>query len=737
MAKFNALFNNFARGEVSEKALARIDLDAHKRSLRTCENFIVTPEGGVAYRGGTRFFKDGTGSRIIQRLIPFIFSKTEAYTIAVGESNLQGWRNTGTASTLGALPLSGLISSIQDTELDDLHYAQSADVLYLTHPSYPPCAITRTSANTFSYRDWDIPLINGSAEVASKFRALRHPFRDRNISAITMTPSATTGAGINLTASAAYFNSGMVGALFRVNHAGTEGVIRITGYTSTTVVTGTVLVDFGATTASADWAESAWSTYRGFPRSVAIFEERLVFFGNEAQPDSLRASHVGNFEHFMEERLPQDSSTNASGLNYYGDPTDLDPVSYTIASNEVNQAQWVSAGRGTLAVGTLGAEYRINGSEGRIMSASAVSVTPQTSHGSSHVQPIRVGLSTLFVQRDGKRIRELSFDFESNADFAADLNLLSDHIVRHDESGIDFTGAQDYSGQEFVELAYDKSRSVIWARTSRGHLVGLTLNADLEIAGWHRHILAGTVDGTNPPTISGMCVIPSQDGTTDELYLSVNRRINGNNETFVEKLGPAFENVTLVSESTNENDYPWFLDSAVRVTSYGSPTTTFTGLSRFNGETVSVLADGTVHDDVAVSGGSITLDDEYEEVIVGLGYTGKVRLPRLNEGGSKPGGYVQTLPVRVHQAAVMVIRSFFFKIGISTFDGEDFTDSLDEVSLFVGGEENVGPLRLFTGWKDKIAMRSGAGDDWFVMIQQDEPLPLEIAAIQLMGQTND
>lgn len=67
----------------------------------------------------------------------------------------------------------------------------------------------------------------------------------------TLTPAATTGTGITFTASASVFASGDVGRLLtRKSVTGEEfGVAEITGYTSGTVVTCTILEDFDSTDA--------------------------------------------------------------------------------------------------------------------------------------------------------------------------------------------------------------------------------------------------------------------------------------------------------------------------------------------------------------------------------------------------------------------------------------------------------------------------------------------------------
>jgi len=108
-----------------------------------------------------------------------------------------------------------------------------------------------------------------------------------------LTPSATTGS-ITLTASAAAFNAGHVGTHIHVN----GGFVTITGYTSATVLAGTVTTTLTGTGADATWSEWAWSGGRGYPRTATFHENRLVFGGTRDAPETLFGSVTGDFFNF-------------------------------------------------------------------------------------------------------------------------------------------------------------------------------------------------------------------------------------------------------------------------------------------------------------------------------------------------------------------------------------------------------------------------------------------------------
>ena len=97
-----------------------------------------------------------------------------------------------------------------------------------------------------------------------------------------------------MTTSAAYWNSAHVGTIIRYN--GNE--VLITGYTSATVVTGTVRKTLSATTATTNWDEASFSAHRGYPNAITFHEDRLWLGGTTSQPDAVWASKTGEYFNF-------------------------------------------------------------------------------------------------------------------------------------------------------------------------------------------------------------------------------------------------------------------------------------------------------------------------------------------------------------------------------------------------------------------------------------------------------
>ena len=316
----------------------------------------------------------------------------------------------------------------------------------------------------------------------------------------------------------------------------------------------------GVTSASGgsdNWAESAWSKERGYPGTSALYQQRLVMGGTVFKPDTLFGSLVGNIFHFMEQKFTQDSSSDTSGLNYFGSQVETDPFQLTIASKQLNKIQWMSS-HDSLQVGTLGSEYIIDGGPDNILSRDNISIRPQTFIGSKQVQPARVNDSLLFVSLDGKRLMDFFFSGQVRSFTTRNMNIYNEEIVFHEFDG---ASSSSFADIEFTDISWQESRGILWCVTSNGSLVGLTIDRDNQTLAWHKHIIGGT-----SRQVLSIASIPAPDGETDELWMVVSRTINESTENYLEKIGGEFGHSLLVNSSSNNNDRPWFTDSSIRLT---------------------------------------------------------------------------------------------------------------------------------------------------------------------------
>ena len=262
---------SFTAGEMSDSMQGRTDFAKYFSAASRIENFVVLPHGPITRRPGTYFVSEVKTSSAKTRLIPFTFSTTQTYILEFGNQYIRFYKDDGQITSGGsAYEISTPYTTAQ---LYDLKFAQSADVMYITHESHAVRKLSRTG-----HTSWTL----------SEVEFTDGPYLDSNTTTVTMTPSGTTGS-ITITAAAPTFVSSDVNRLINFN----SGNAKITGFTSSTVVSATTQKDFTNTNAITDWKLGAFSATTGYPSCVSFFEQRLVFAGTTQQPQTMFFSKSG------------------------------------------------------------------------------------------------------------------------------------------------------------------------------------------------------------------------------------------------------------------------------------------------------------------------------------------------------------------------------------------------------------------------------------------------------------
>lgn len=672
------LQSTFLGGEFSPLLYGRVDTDRYSEALDTCLNYIPTIQGPLVRRPGTYFVAETETMTEASRLVSFEFSTTQAYILEFGNEYVRFYRNHGQILDGNDDPYEVSTPYAED-DLFQLKFTQSADVLYITHPAYEPRKLSRTG-----HTSWTLTTIEFQDG----------PYLSVNSTGTSLNPNGTSGS-ITLTASSTTgindgdgFQDEDEGRLIRFRDSADNWTwMKITSVNSTTEVDADIEGDDLADTDSSKfWRLGVWSDNTGFPSCVTFHEDRLVFSGATKFPQRVDMSRSGDYEHF----LPSDTD---------GTVRDDDGVSFTLNSNQVNAVRWLaSTGKGLL-VGTMRSEWLVRpSSTGEAITPSNVNAQPETRWGAADIQPVQAGQSVLFVQRSGRKIREEAFFFDSDGYRAPDLTVLAEHITA---GGV-------------TEMAWQtEPQPIVWAVRADGTLLGLTYEREFETlrAGWHRHVLGGTsdADGTKAK-VESVAVIPTPDGTAQELWVLVQRHIDGETKRYVEYLTPLFG-----GETDQEDAY--FVDCGL--TYDGSPATTFSGMGHLEGETVAILADGAVVPDKTVSSGEFELENEASVVHAGFGYNSEGRMLRI-EAGSQNGTAIGKTR-RIHRVSFMLYRTLGFEFG---FDFDDLSSI-----IFRQTDDPLGEATpLFSGIKNEEM----AGDydfDGLICWRQSQPFPGTIQAV--------
>ena len=743
MARVAAQLTNFTAGELSPRLDGRNDLAKYSAGCATVENMVIYPHGAAARRPGTQYVASVKTPANKTRLIPFEFSTEQTYILEFGNQYIRFYRNNGQIES-GGSPYE-ISTPYLTAELFDIKFAQSADVMYLTHPNHQTRKLSRTGHTSWTLAA--VEFTNG-------------PYLDTNTTATTLTTSAhTVGTGRTLTASAVTgINSGSgflatdVGRQIRFR----DGYGIITAFTSTTVVTIEILIDMGSTSASTDWSLGSFSTTTGFPSCVSFFEQRLVFAASINNPQTVYFSKSGDYENM--------------DANIGGTVADDDAIIYTIASNQVNAIRFLTSAR-TLIIGTAGGEFVVSGGgDNSPITPTNIMIKKQSNHGAANVDAISVGNATLFLQRAKRKIRELAYNFDVDGYIAPDLTILAEHIT---EGNV-------------VEMAYqEEPLAIIWCVRGDGQLIALTYQREQEVVAWHRHIIGG-VFGTGDAVVESVAVIPTDDSEY-ELYMIVKRTINGATTRYVEYLhtfnfdqtdntsfnyldsqldlsksqttltaGISATDTTIPVASISGLSASGKIKIGGEIISYagisslnltgctrGQNITTATshtsgdtvkevvniiaGLDHLEGQTVSILVDGATHPTKVVASNQITLDRFGTDVKVGLSYTSILKTMRIDAGSQD--GTSQGKTKRIYEVTARLFETVGVEVGpdLNNMERIPFRTSADPM------DQGIPP---FTGDKE-VEFRGNYDTDGFMMVRQTQPLPLTLLSLYPRLVTND
>jgi hypothetical protein len=552
MAKFRAIKNSFVGGEISRSVLGRTDIPQYPHACKQLRNMIPLVEGGAYRRPGTIYetqessafyrapfffpFKASDGTRYMLELTPGATGHTPQVRFYTG--------TTKTApSTLGlAVNVTGGTSLPYTFEqLADAKTFQIGDVMWFVHPDVRPFQIRRTDATHFALVDfYSFPTFDGTVPTPEQQRD-GWPYAKQNVTATTITPSATTG-GVTLTASAAAFVPGDVGTYWKFDHTTTIGCVWITGYTSATVVTGLVIRTLGGTTAVASWWPSAWSDAKGWPSSICAFEGRLLYGGTKAFPDSVWCSAFANYAKL----------SLATALNPNSDPamTNTDPFTATLSASIIARITWMKAANENVLLGTEESEWTL----GTVDTASGFGfnnygATHQSDYGSTGVFAASAN-DVFVVSKDGTKVRAFNYSWVESSYVAEEVQVLYPEFPYLNEYA-----PLDTAKRNIKQLVWDDARSTLWCLDGAGNLRGMTRNKKLGVTAWHSHQLGGFdalvspgtpytsgLDGTNPseylPNGSIMTIGGLENDVTKlpDLWMSVRRKVGVTWCYFVERM---------------------------------------------------------------------------------------------------------------------------------------------------------------------------------------------------------
>ena len=586
---------------------------------------------------------------------------------------------------------------------------------------------------------------------------LSKPFADGVVVAIQIT---APGSGYSQETDSTVFTittstgSGFIGYPI-VNGAGEVVGAKIIDGGSEYISTDTIAITGGGGTGATATMEVSAASGNN-PALSVIHKQRQIYAATESGPLTLTGSQIKLYNNF----------------NYSDAQNDNESFSYDLDSEEVTPIRHLLSGKGGLLVMTDGGIWLLNGGDlGTQLTPKKASADPQSFLGVSPTPPLPIGEDIIYVEAVGSTVRLLGLNQYTDDYRGEDISILSNHFFSNSNYIVDWAYASD-------------PFKIAWAVRTDGELLGLTIVREHKVLAWTRHSTAGyfkkTLSMREGKTIGMYFIVereiggrsvklvekfaPRQYDYVDDAWcvdcgLATERNYPAGTLTFsaLEGLGvTATTSVNTFSPSsigaylrcgTGRAFITSYVDAknvlvtvvnpipaipqrevaqvfAIGTWSYDEGFTTISGLDHLEGETVSVLADGAVFENLTVALGKITLPVSVTYAIVGLPYS--CRLKTL------PPSVVQGVIEDKDKRIIGVAFRHHETRGLKAGQKEEWLDDVKFDAPVIGGA----PTSLQSAITEHI-IDGNFHTDGQVIFAQDQPLPATILGYVLKMSIGD
>lgn len=737
---------SFAGGEISPALYGRTDFAKYDNGAAVLKNFIVLRYGGIANRAGTKFISKAPGFSVLR---PFKYSSTENYVVEFSNKKIRVFNSDKSlVATLTNSPYT-------TNELRLIKHTQSADVMFLVHPNHHPMTLTR-----YSHTDWRLATMDNS----------KGPFEDPNTSGVKISASAKTGT-VNLTASANYFTSDMVGSLLQLGHTVGSQYVRGVPGTDTLQIEcvpgGTVYVEsFGFWEGNftlEKYVDGTWTKVRtqsGNHSSNYNFTETnnhteiisyrvtstkfdLTFWSNEntKQPGHVTLQSFSQDYYGIVRINAVSSGTSATGtvVKKLGDTKATKDFAISPWSNSKGypmcagffEDRLVFAGSKRYGQGfwmSKGGDYYNFGTS--IPGVDTDAITGNLNGGQMNGIKAIVTFGELIMLTAGGEYKVSGVNNQAVA------------------PGKVRSQAQEYRGISDIppvtvgsRIVYIQQQGDIVRDLAYAYEADKYTGDDINLLAQHlfeRHKLVSMAYQQTPNSIVwcvrddglllGLTYLKEQEvyawhqhNTLDGQFIDV-QTIAGESEDelwcVVKRGSEYFIEVMAERDKSQDVADQYFVDCGLQINS-GAGVSTFTGLSHLEGKVVAILADGFVLPQQKVVGGAVNLGHVYHKVSVGLPIESMVETLPLEVSGQD--GTTLSRRKRVHKLLIMFKDSSGGRYGLNE-------TRLDEIKWRSTEPYNVA-IKLYSG-KQEILMPGASFEKTVqVVVKQNEPLPLTILSI--------
>ena len=237
------------------------------------------------------------------------------------------------------------------------------------------------------------------------------------------------------------------------------------------------------------WSFGAFGARNGYPRFASMHQGRIWLGGANGLPTTLIASAVNDYGNFRV-RSADDAALHL-----------------TIAADDQSRICWVCPMRSML-IGTSDSEWTLSAPEGGSITATNASFSRQSAVGSENKVAYGVENTVFYVQRGGKRMREISYKLEADGFTSTDASILAEHLFT--------AGVKEWVVQRGNSFH-------LWTLMNDGSLAVLITNPEQQVAAWQRVSFPGR-------KVLSLAAIPGAESSEDEVWFvmqnTANKRIS-------------------------------------------------------------------------------------------------------------------------------------------------------------------------------------------------------------------
>ncbi len=662
------------------------------------------------------------------RLVPFIFSDDERYIVSLEDAKIRIFQispTTGAVSFIQTITADTSSAALPfgDDILEELTFAQSGDIMFIAHQTFMVRQLERTGLTTFQ-----VTTYNFDSRI-DQF-GINQPYYSFHAKDVTLDPSATSGNGITLTTSAAYFESGHVNT--RLRYQGNE--IVITAVASSTSATGNVIgnltvrlaadaiettegiadvevtfalhglkVNDSITLSNAGAVGGISAANINGARTIQEVIDENVFVitcGQNAANTSVGGGSIKVTTHaptteweeqsysalrgfpaavaFHENRLwfagtisqPDGiwASQSASYFNFdVGDGDDNDALDLTASIGEINTIRHIVSNR-DLQLFSSTNEFYIPAFTDKPITPTNAQIKRQTPYGSSSVRPQPFDGATLFIQKTGSVVREYIFSDNEGAYVSTGISTLSPHLITDPVQMGVLTGA------------INRPESYAFLINRNGKIAIFTSNRSEERAGWSEFTTQGK--------FHSVCVID------DRVFFVTQHDKGGGSQKFI----------------LSEMDSEYNLDFSDKFTGTAG---VFAVSSHFaNGAVVDVVSGTDYLGSFTVAGGNVDVSAVEEITSAEIGYSFNVEAETLPVDAQVVGGPLTGQPRAINRVILDLNSTLSVSVNGTALVIRQVNSNFSQDRVAVTGKEE---FRLL-----------GYSTDPTVKITQISPLSLQI-----------